>query len=125
MKTISTEEFADILFEAKQPIAEAAEENGADVTLTIEGNDHAFSDSVITITEDDILVPVSLEVGDMTDIRMAAAEDAENDRLASVIAVVADALEIELDSEHVILPETLDEDAILDRAEWFLTNGIG
>lgn len=125
MKTISTEEFADILFEAKQPIAEAAEENGADVTLTIEGNDHAFSDSVITIAEDDILVPVGLEVGDMTDIRMAAAEDAENDRLASVIAVVADALEIELDSEHVILPETLDEDAILDRAEWFLTNGIG
>lgn len=124
MKTISTEEFADILFEAKQPIAEAAEENGADVTLTIEGNDHAFSDSVITITEDDILVPVSLEVGDMTDIRMAAAEDAENDRLASVIAVVADALEIELDSEHVILPETLDEDTILDRTEWFLTNGI-
>lgn len=125
MKTISTEEFADILFEAKQPIAEAAEENGADVTLTIEGNDHAFSDSVITIAEDDILVPVGLEVGDMTDIRMAAAEDAENDRLASVIAVAADALEIELDSEHVILPETLDEGTILDRAEWFLTNGIG
>lgn len=124
MKTATIEEFEDILFEAKTSILEAAEENETDVTITIENKDHAFGSHVITVTDDDIFIPIENDLGNTTDICIAAATNLDSDKLASVVAVIADALEVEIDEDHVFLPEGKSGESLLNRVEWFLTNGI-
>ena len=44
--------------------------------------------------------------------------------LAETIAVLVNALDIEFDTEHIILPDYFPVESIMENAEWFLTNGL-
>lgn len=123
MKSVSLEEFGEIVSEAKAGILDIAEESGAEITVTIEGREHEYDDHAVTVTDDGIYVPIACDLGTSTDIRVVDA-DIDGEMLAAVLAVLSDALSIELDGESFILPEGSDEEAIFTQAEWCLTNGL-
>ena len=123
MKRLTLEEFEELVSDEKTQIFEAAEESGSDVTVTVEDCAHAFSNDAITVTDDDIYVPIECSF-DQQDISIVAASN-DGEALASVLAVLSDALDIELNEESFILPEGMDAGHIFEQAEWCLTNGLG
>lgn len=122
MKHVTLEELENIVQEAKAGIIEAAEESGAEIVVTVESCEHAFDSHAITVTDDDIYVPVGCELGTSADISVVDADE-DGKALASVLAVFSDVLDIELDEEHFILPSGMD--SLLEQAEWYAANGPG
>lgn len=122
MKHVTLEELENIVQEAKAGIIEAAEESDTEIVVTVESCDHAFDSHAITITDDDIYVPVGCDLGTSADISVVGA-DADGEALAPVLAVFSDVLDIELDEEHFILPGGMD--GLLEQAEWYAANGLG
>lgn len=63
---------------------------------------------------------------DSPDIRIlvdsASGEDTK-ETLARAIAVCANALDIECDSEHILLPDTWPAEEIMEDIDWVLMNG--
>ena len=51
-------------------------------------------------------------------------EPSQMKALAETIAVLVNALDIEFDTEHIILPDYFPVESIMENAEWFLTNGL-
>ena len=122
MKHVTLEELENIVQEAKVGIIEAAEESDTEIIVTVESCDHAFDSHAITVTDDDIYVPVACDVGTSAAMSIVGA-DADGEALAPGLAVVSDVLDIELDEEHFVLPNGMD--GLLEQAEWCLTNGLG
>ena len=122
MKHVTLEELETIVLEAKAGIIEAAEESDTEIIVTVESCDHAFDSHAITVTDDDIYVPVGCELGTSAEISVVDADE-DGKAIASVLAVFSDAIDIELDEEHFILP--IGMDGLLEQAEWYAANGLG
>ena len=122
MKHVTLEELENIVQEAKAGIIETAEESGAEIVVTVENCEHAFDSHAITVTDDDIYVPVGCELGTSAEISVVDADE-DGKAIASVPAGVSHALDIELDEEHVGRPSGMD--GLPEQAEWYAANGLG
>lgn len=120
------EELEEILLSQKDNILRSSE---ADITLSfncdgISDNHHIYIDSL-----GDIYLPDNLEesfetYGSDIDISL---ESADGDMVSKIIAVFSDALEIEIDRDHIFFTDGFEENDIEDiysSAEWYINNGF-
>ena len=125
MERITLEELEDLARQAKSDIYRDAEK---DVTVAVEAS--PYSGAQLIIKEDGLVyIPEDSDLGGCTEIRVEAVIDGEpSDELvssvAAVIAIAADVFGMELDEGHLVLPEELDEDEIVEKAEWLLECGL-
>lgn len=120
------EELEEILLSQKDNILRSSE---ADITLSfncdgISDNHHIYIDSL-----GDIYLPDNLEesfetYGSDIDISL---ESADGNMVSKIIAVFSDALEIEIDRDHIFFTDGFEENDIEDiysSAEWYINNGF-
>lgn len=123
---INLEELEEILLSQKDNILRSSE---ADITLSfncggISDNHHIYVDSL-----GDIYLPDDLEESFETygsDINISL-ESRGNDMISKIIAVFSDALEIEIDKDHIFFTDGFEENDIEDiysAAEWYINNGF-
>ena len=120
------EELEEIILSQKDKILKSSE---ADITLSfncggISDDHHIYIDSL-----GDIYLPDDLEesfetYGSDIDISL---ESADNDMISKIIAVFSDALEIEVDRDHIFFTDDFEENNVEDiysTAEWYINNGF-
>ena len=120
------EELEEIILSQKDKILRSSE---ADITLSfncggISDDHHIYIDSL-----GDIYLPDDLEESFETygsDINISL-ESVDNDMISKIIAVFSDALEIEVDRDHIFFTDDFEENDVEDiysTAEWYINNGF-
>ena len=126
MKLEHVEKLAEALLPEKQRLWEQAEAEETDIVI--------HTDNQTYLTEGDITINnfgevfYSGEISDTTihilvEVDEEVSEDQEK-TLAGVIAVTANALDIELDDEHVLFSEGFNTEAVMDEVEFILNCGL-
>ena len=125
MERVTLEELEDLAYKAK---AELFRDSLRDVTVAVESS--SFSGAQIIIKDDGLVwIPEDSDLGSCPEIRVGAVIEGEPSgelvsSVAAVIAIAADVFGMELDSDHVSLPDELDDDEIIEKTEWLLECGL-
>lgn len=125
MSSVTLDELEELALAAK---ADLYVDDGKDVTIAVEEHNQAFESAPIIVQEDGTIY-LGSEIGGCPEIRIAADFESEpteeqSEAIASAIAVIVDAFSMELDEEHLMLPESFEKDAIIERVDWLLECGL-
>ena len=124
---VTPEELGLLAIAAKPDLLEGGFSDEEELTIAVDDRD-SFGSNPVTITEDGVVDVQEGRLSSSHEIRIAALfdepKDGQMDALASVIAVLADAFEIEIDEAHILLPEEYDADGMLGRVGWLLASGL-
>lgn len=129
MHTVNWDELEEIALSSKETILRQAEQDNVGITIQIYHHGMILDHYHILIDpcgnveaeenrflDPDTKIHVAIVVSEDEPSQMKA--------LAETIAVLVNALDIEFDTEHIILPDYFPVESIMENAEWFLTNGL-
>lgn len=125
MRNITLEELEEIALAAKPGLYSDDEK---DVTIAVEECGAACESAPVVVQENGSIF-LGGGLGSCSEILIAADFDSEptdeqKETVAAVIAVVGDAFGVELDEEHLALPESFPRDEIVERVDWLLECGL-
>lgn len=125
MRTVTLEELEELALSAKPDMYIDDEK---DITISVEEHAPAYESAPVVVLEDGT-IGLGCELGGCTEIQVAAdfeswPTDEQEESLAAVIAVMADAFGVELDEEHLSLPECFSRETVVERADWLLGCGL-
>lgn len=131
MHTVSWDELEEIALSTKDGILRKADQEDVDITIQVYHHGMLLDDYHILIDSCGNVEATENRFYDAdSKIRIAVvlpedgAETAQMKALSGTIAVLVNALDIEFDDAHIILPDHFPADSIMEDAEWFLTNGL-
>lgn len=120
------EELEEIILSQKDKILRSSE---ADITLSFNCGGSSDDHHIYIDSLGDIYLPDDLEESFETygsDINISL-ESVDNDMISKIIAVFSDALEIEVDRDHIFFTDDFEENDVEDiysTAEWYINNGF-
>ena len=125
MRNITLDELEELALTAKPRLYSDDEK---DITIAVEEHTQTFESAPVIVREDGTIF-LGSELGGCTEMRIAAdfesePTDEQKASLAAVIAVIVDAFGVELDEDHLVLPESFPWDEIADRVDWLLECGL-
>lgn len=125
MRNVTLDELEELALTSKPRLYSDDEK---DITIAVEERNQAFESAPVIVREDGTIF-LGSELGGCTEIRIAAdfesePTDEQKESVAAVIAIIVDAFGVELDDEHLTLPESFPWDEIADRADWLLECGL-
>ncbi len=121
MKLEHVETLAEVLLQEKQLLLEQAEAENKDLNIyvtDVSEGDISIGDNGEIFAADNICSStITVSISDSED-------EAQMKALSEAIAVIADALDIELDEDHVVFSGDVSGDSILEEAELVMSCGF-
>lgn len=135
MNLVSIEELEELALDAKEAICGYADDCNTDIYINVVKSETSLDSYHATVTEDGFIYASEerfFHGGNEVNVAIVFDDehsddvsDAQLDKIAAVVAVLVNALDVELDDEHVVVIHYMDlDEKIIERAEWYIDNGF-